>query len=410
MNKGTDTLPQGWHLARFDEFLKRIERKIILDDSASYDCVGVRLYGNGAFLRETLTGLEITRKQQWVLKSSDVVYNKLFAWKGTFAIANDAVDDCIVSDKFPTYEADLSKVDIRFLGYYFRMPQLWKQAQDLSRGAAALSKLTLNPPEFWELTIPLPPLDEQRRIVAHIDALAARIEEARGLRQGAVEETDTILSVALRHYLEHSETTTHHKVKLGEVVESHDSGWSPQCADYPAPPGEWGVLKTTCVQWSGYDARQNKALLPEYAPKPDIEVRPGDVLITRAGPINRVGIACSIRSTPPHLMLSDKIVRLRLNSSILPEYLVIALATPTAQEYFRQGKTGLAASQVNISRENLLRMPVVIPPLEEQRRIVAYLDKLQAKTDALKQAQAEAAAELEALLPSVLDQAFRGEL
>ncbi len=169
-------------------------------------------------------------------------------------------------------------------------------------------------------------------------------------------------------------------------------------------------MKTTCVQWSGYDARQNKALPPEYAPKPDIEVRPGDVLITRAGPINRVGIACSVRVTPPHLMLSDKIVRLRLNSSILPEYLVLALATPASQEYFRQGKTGLAASQVNISRENLLRMPIVIPPLEEQRRIVAYLDDLQARVEALKRLQAEAAAELEALLPAVLDQAFRGEL
>ena len=51
-----------------------------------------------------------------------------------------------------------------------------------------------------------------------------------------------------------------------------------------------------------------------------------------------------------------------------------------------------------------------IPPLLEQRRIVAYLDDLQARVDALKRLQAETAAELDALLPSVLDKAFRGEL
>jgi type I restriction enzyme S subunit len=53
---------------------------------------------------------------------------------------------------------------------------------------------------------------------------------------------------------------------------------------------------------------------------------------------------------------------------------------------------------------------IAIPPVEDQRRIVAYLDGLQAKVDALKKLQAETAAELDALLPSILDRAFRGEL
>jgi type I restriction enzyme S subunit len=53
---------------------------------------------------------------------------------------------------------------------------------------------------------------------------------------------------------------------------------------------------------------------------------------------------------------------------------------------------------------------IPLPPLPEQQRIVAYLDGLQAKVDALKKRQAETAAELDALLPSILDKAFRGEL
>jgi type I restriction enzyme S subunit len=49
-------------------------------------------------------------------------------------------------------------------------------------------------------------------------------------------------------------------------------------------------------------------------------------------------------------------------------------------------------------------------PLTLQRRIVAELDALQAEVDALKRLQAETAAELDALLPSILDRAFKGEL
>jgi len=63
-----------------------------------------------------------------------------------------------------------------------------------------------------------------------------------------------------------------------------------------------------------------------------------------------------------------------------------------------------------IKPELFLIMQVPLPPLDEQRHIVAHLDALQARVDALKRLQAETAAELDALLPSVLDKAFKGEL
>ncbi len=144
-------LPKSWRLARFDELLTKVERKITIDNSVIYNCVGVRWYGMGAFLRERLLGMNISRKQQWIVRRGDVVYNKLFAWKGAFAIADDSVDGCIVSDKFPTYELDTELAEPRFLAHYFRTPGIAQQALDLSKGAAAISKLTLNPPQFWDL-------------------------------------------------------------------------------------------------------------------------------------------------------------------------------------------------------------------------------------------------------------------
>ena len=68
-----------------------------------------------------------------------------------------------------------------------------------------------------------------------------------------------------------------------------------------------------------------------------------------------------------------------------------------------QGKPGL-----NLGNIRSLALP--FPSIAEQRRIVAELDALQAEVDALKRLQAETAAELDALLPAILDCAFKGEL
>ncbi len=123
----------------FDKILWRVERRHSLDDAAEYQCVGLRLYGRGAYVRETRSGVAIKRKQQWIIKAGDVVYNKLFAWKGTFAIADDSVDGSIVSDKFPTYSLDLESTRPEFLSFWFRTPQLAHDAEKLSKGAAALA-------------------------------------------------------------------------------------------------------------------------------------------------------------------------------------------------------------------------------------------------------------------------------
>ena len=60
--------------------------------------------------------------------------------------------------------------------------------------------------------------------------------------------------------------------------------------------------------------------------------------------------------------------------------------------------------------EKLKTLPIPVPSLEEQRRVVAYLDGLQAQVSALREAQSTTEMELSALMPSILDKAFKGEL
>lgn len=174
--------------------------------------------------------------------------------------------------------------------------------------------------------------------------------------------------------------------RLGEIVENMGSGWSPACDDGErSDPTQWAVLRTTAVQVNEYRAREHKVIPLKLSPRPDIEVKDGDILITRAGPMNRVGISCWVSNTPPRLMLSDKIVRFHsIADEMLPAFIVLALNAGWTKSQIESAKTGMAASQVNISQSDLRALWLPICSKAEQSRIVIRVEELMRLCDALE--------------------------
>jgi type I restriction enzyme S subunit len=104
------------------------------------------------------------------------------------------------------------------------------------------------------------------------------------------------------------------------------------------------------------------------------------------------------------------VIRIRPNRDVVdPEFLNSYLNSPSGQdEVHARSRTTSGLRNLSIGRIKEIAVPV--PSLDEQRRIVRYLDALTDKMDSLRQLQAETSAELDALLPSILDRAFKGEL
>lgn len=109
-------------------------------------------------------------------------------------------------------------------------------------------------------------------------------------------------------------------------------------------------------------------------------------------------------------MHQNHVIRIRPNTQqIDPEFLNAYLNSPAGQDEVQtRSRTTSGLRSLSVGRIKQITVPV--PSMSEQRRIVAYLDGLQAKVDALKNLQSETAVELDALLPSILDKAFKGEL
>ncbi len=186
-----------------------------------------------------------------------------------------------------------------------------------------------------------------------------------------------------------------------------DAGWSPACIETPAPLDKWGVLKTTAVQQMEYLENENKELPNKLTPKEQYEVKSGDILFTRAGPFNRVGICCLVDQTRSKLMISDKIIRFHLfDKKVSPKYITLCLNTGVSKAHIESKMSGMALSQVNISQDNLKLTPIPLPPLAEEQRIVDKVQQLQQQLIQLEAQVRQSRKYAQQLLQSVLKEAF----
>ena len=190
---------------------------------------------------------------------------------------------------------------------------------------------------------------------------------------------------------------------LGDVLEGIEAGKSPKAQERGAEPNELGVLKVSSVTWGQFRPEENKAILPDYNPGSCPRVCKGDLLISRANTVELVGAVAMAEKDYPNLLLSDKTLRLiPCLKQVSPRYLLYALRTPLVRHHLESHATGTSGSMRNISQVSISTSPIPLPPLHEQRRIAAILDK----ADAIRRKRQEALALTDEFLRSAFLEMF----
>lgn len=203
--------------------------------------------------------------------------------------------------------------------------------------------------------------------------------------------------------------------RLRDIILGTNAGKSPNCEKRPKKSEEWGVLTTTSIQENAFLSNENKVLPKHYVINPEHCVRYGDILITRAGPVNRTGIVCMVENNCDKLILSDKTVRIDyMHDYCNPKFLVFVLNSSAIHELVMSATVGMAASQVNVSQSSIQNTLIPFPPSKEQQRIVNKLkvlllqiekyDNAQNKLDELNKTVKDI------IKKSVLQEAIQGRL
>jgi len=128
---------------------------------------GVRWYGEGVFHRETVRGDVMSANHVTPLIVGALIYNRLFAWKASFAVVPMELADCYVSNEFPQFIPDSARILPEYLYLFCTRKATIRAVNAASTGSSAVSRNRFKEEKFLNFEISLPPLAEQKTIVAH---------------------------------------------------------------------------------------------------------------------------------------------------------------------------------------------------------------------------------------------------
>jgi type I restriction enzyme S subunit len=265
-------------------------------------------------------------------------------------------------------------------------------------------------------------LNEQHRIIEKIDELFSKLDKGIENLKNAQLQLKVYRQALLKHACAGKGLNQKGIITqpygdefiftLGDVIQTLGQGWSPRCLETPSQSNnDWGVIKTTAIQPLRFDDTKNKELPKGLRPRPHLEIIPGDVLITRAGPRTRVGIACFVKKTRPNLMVCDKAYRLQVQKEkILPQYLVMLLNTHEVLGELEKLKSGINDSGLNLTQEKFLTLKVIVPPIDHQQVILDDIEQKLTNVEFLEEQTEKSLLQAEALGKSILRKAFSGQL
>jgi type I restriction enzyme, S subunit len=355
----------------------------------SFDNGRIELRSGG----QTKTGMILVRP-------GDLVVSGINAAKGAVAIHGAAYPGPIAATiHYGAYAPRTDRVDVQFLWWLLRSRAFRELLLEHVPGGI---KTELKAKRLLPIPIPLPPLAEQRRIVARIEQCQSRLKCARDLRSGASRQLAAAVDVALNEAF-----PVNARGAVADYV-SVQSGY--------AFKSEWfseegiRLVRNANIGHGSIDWAET-VRIPETRRSEfgRFELEEGDILLSLDRPLISTGVkVVKVRGCDVPSLLLQRVGRIRFsNESVDREFFFAWLRSPRFREAIDPGRSN---GVPHISPKDVERIPFSPPPVPEQRRIVSYLDDLQAKVDALKTLQEKTTAELDALLPSILDKAFRGEL
>ena len=360
-----------------------------IDDLQQYKRCRVQLHAQGIVLRDSVPGAEIKTKKQQVCKAGDFLVAEIDAKVGGFGIVPEELDQSIVSSHYFLFEVNEKVLNRRFLDFFIRTPAFREQvaAQGSTNYAA------IRPNDVLGYKLPLPPLPEQRQIVARIEALAAKIEEARRLQKEVIVGLDNLCRSMIfnESFASSTKTPMRDLVRLREpdvVVRSDE---------------KYQFAGVYCFGRGVFKGQQKSG--KEFAYPRLTRLQTGNFvypkLMAWEGAFGIVPADCDA------LVVSTEFPVFEVNESrVCPEVLDIYFRTPSVWPALAGVSTGTNVRRRRLNPSDFLDYKMPLPSLPVQQR----LRQVKGRTDSMKKLQAETAAELAALLPSILDKAFKGEM
>jgi type I restriction enzyme S subunit len=416
MTEGPYKLPEGWRWVRLGDVARIFSGSPAPQDKRYFEegsMPFVRVQDLGRYgITTNLTETSDKVNGEAVKELRLVKANKgtiLFPKSGAAILTNSRAilgEDAYIVSHLAAVEPFHDVLETLWAFYWLCTVDMGRYIDNPAYPSLRLSKIR-------ELLIPLPPLEEQRRIVARVEELMSRIREAKRLRQEAKEEAERLWQSILSETFPKpgSELPKGWRwVRLGDVCEYRTGIWGPEASD---PTQGFPIIRSTEIEGLLIRPQTASVRMVRRGQVDAYKLETGDILINKSsGSPHLVGWPAIFEDPRDGkiYLFSNFMLRLRADRRTLePWFLLYYLHSPTARSIYL-GAQDTTSGLRNLRVREFMVQPIPLPPLEEQRCIVAYFQDVQEKIRALKEAQAQTEAELKRLEQAILDKAFRGEL
>lgn len=393
---------EDFQLVSIGEFLTRNKNVINIQDEITYSRVTVRGNNNGVCLRDTVIGKNIGTKKQYLVSSGQFIISKIDARNGALGIIPDDLEGAIVTNDFPTFSIDNTRINSQFLLLITTTKTFISFAQSCSSGTTNRQRINIE--QFLNIKIPLPSLKEQDKIASQynrkIELVKQQEKEAKQLKISLSNYINNILGIKeiiqeaqqKGVYLKIVNYSTLYKwgvdsqliskvsykedfeqLKISQIC-SVSSGGTPSRSRKEYYTGTIPWIKTGEV--INDIIFETKEHITEEAIKNSsakLYVK-GSLIIAMYGQgktrgrTAKLGIDATTNQACAVLYDID-------NSKVLTDYLWVFLLN----EYDRLRELASGNSQPNLNAQMIKNYPIVIPPMSIQQKIIDTVSDLKQK-------------------------------
>ena len=391
-----------YNLEPIKKLLEKNKNITIVNKDKTYKRITVKINGNDVVLRNIEKGINIGTKKQYVVKKGQFIISKIDARNGAMGIIPNNLDGAIVTNDFPTFDIDYNLINPIFLVLITTTKTFINFAQSCSSGTTNRQRINLE--QFLNIKIPLPPLEEQNRIVSNYNAkIELNKQQEEKVKQLEQEIEDYLFETLGIEQFKKKET----KKGLQFVRFKNVNRWDIWVNKFVGQSNKYNntVLKSVVIGKPMYGANvkgikqksdvryiritdinesgelNNEFVSPEYVEEKYL-LRENDFLIARSG--NTVGKTFLFKKKFGKAIFAGYLVKYNLDlSKINPDYLLLFTKSLIFKKWIKANQR--ISGQPNINGQEFLQSPLILPPLEIQQKIANHTSELKQQIKFLKQ-------------------------
>ena len=335
---------------------------------------------------------------KYLFEPGDVLYSKLRPYLRKVVVAE--FRGVCSADMYPI-RVKLD-VDPRFLAWTLLSRDFTEYADRESR-RARMPKL--NRDQLFSWTCSLPPINEQRRIVAQLDEQMAAVERARAAAEAQLEAATRLPSSCLQAQFDAAGTQAWPRRRVKEVAVLLPSKSISTNGDF-----EVIAVTTACLAEAGFLPAGAKPARMWAQDAAQCVISRGEVLVARSNTPDLVGRVAMFDGEPRGAVASDLTVRIQTREDLMPEFLTRYLSFLYLTGYWKDRAGGASGSMKKITRGQIESERVPVPAIEIQQQVVAALKDRMAEAGRIRKHLEDELAAINALPAALLRRAFSGAL